>query len=500
MQVTETLNEGLKRELRVVVPAAVLAEQLSERLAEMGARAQIRGFRRGKVPVSHLRRLYGRSMMADVIQKQVENSSRDVLAERKIKPAYPPDIALPEEEAEVTGIIDGKSDLAFTMSFEVVPPVEVADFAALELTRHTVPVDDKEVDETLRRLMADQRTYAEKDGAAATGDRVTISFVGRIDGEPFEGGSAEHVPLVLGSAQFIPGFEERLLDAKAGDEVNVEVTFPEEYSVAALRGKPAVFEVKVEKVESGSDLPEEQLAERLGLENIDKVRAAIRDRITDDLANMTRAKLKRDMLDALDKQYSFDLPGKLVDAEFEQIWTALDREMKRNNQSFAAEGTTEEEAREEYRKIAERRVRLGLVLGTIGEQAGITVTDEEIERALVVRARQFPGQERKVYEFYKKNPSAIIEIRGPLFEQKVIDHIAGHAKVTDVTASRAELAKLIQDDEDFEDQLHDHDHDHDHHHGHDHDHHGHDHDHDHDHHGHEHDDHGHDHSGGGKSS
>jgi trigger factor len=486
MQVTETLNEGLKRELRVVVPAAILAQQLTDRLTEMGSRAQIRGFRRGKVPVSHLRRLYGRSMMADVIQKQVEDSSRDVLAERNIKPAYPPDIALPEEEAEVTGIIDGKSDLAFTMSFEVVPPVEIADFSGLELTRHTVPIEDKDVEDALGRLAAQQRTYSEKDGAAETGDRVTISFVGRVDGEAFEGGSAEHVPLVLGSGQFIPGFEEKLAGGKAGDDVKVEVTFPEEYSVAALRGKPAEFEVKVEKVESGSDLPEDQLAERLGLESIDKVRSVIRDRIAEDLANMTRAKLKRDMLDALDKQYSFELPSKLVDAEFNQIWSTLDREMKRNNQTFAAEGTTEEEAREEYRKIAERRVRLGLVLGTIGEQAGVTVSDEEIERALVGRARQFPGQERKVYEFYKKNPSAIMEIRGPLFEQKVIDHIAGLAKVTDMTTTREELAKLIQDDEDFEDQLHDHDHDHHHH----------DHDHDHDHHH----DHDHDHEGEGRSS
>jgi trigger factor len=480
MQVTETLNEGLKREFRVVVPAAVLAQQLTERLTEMGSRAQIRGFRRGKVPVSHLRRLYGRSMMADVIQKQVENSSRDALAERNIKPAYPPDIALPDEEAEVTGIIDGKSDLAFTMSFEVVPPVEIADFSALELTRHTVPVEDKDVEESLGRLMAQQRTFTEKDGAAETGERVTISFVGRVDGEAFEGGSAEHVPLDLGSGQFIPGFEEKLVGTKAGDEVKVEVTFPEDYSVVALRGKPAEFEVKVEKVESGSDLPEDQLAERLGLESIDKVRAVIRDRIAEDLGNMTRAKLKRDMLDALDKQYSFELPSKLVDAEFNQIWSALDREMKRSNQTFAAEGTTEEEAREEYRKIAERRVRLGLVLGTIGERAGVTISDEEIERALIIRARQFPGQERKVYEFYKKNPSAILEIRGPLFEQKVIDHIAGLAKVTDVTTTRDELAKLIQEDEDFEDQLHDHDHDHDHHHHHDHDH-DHDHDHEHDH-------------------
>jgi trigger factor len=481
MQVTETLNEGLRREFRVVVPAAVLEQQLTERLTEMGSRAQIRGFRRGKVPVTHLRRLYGRSMMADVIQKQVEDSSRDALAERNIKPAYPPEIALPQEQTEVSGIIEGKSDLAFTMSFEVVPPVEIADFSALELTRHVVPVEEREVEEALARVAAQQRTYAEKDGPAENGDRVIISFTGRVDGEVFEGGTAEQVPLDIGSGQFIPGFEEKLVGAKAGDEVKVEVTFPEDYSVTTLRGKPAVFDVKIEKVEAGSDLPEDQLAERLGIESIDKVRTILRDRIAEELGNMTHAKLKRDMLDALDKQYSFELPTKLVDAEFNQIWSALEREMKRSNQTFAAEGTTEQEAREEYRKIAERRVRLGLVLGTIGEQAAVTVSDEEIDRALIRRARQFPRQERQVYEFYRKNPSALMEIRGPLFEEKVIDYIAGRANIKEVTTTREELAKLIQDDEEFDDQLHDHDHDHDHEHGHDHHHHDHDHGHDHDH-------------------
>src|SRR5262245_29928155 len=476
MQVTETLNEGLRREFRVVVPAAILEQQLTERLTEMGARAQIRGFRRGKVPVTHLRRLYGRSMMADVIQKEVENSSRDALAERNVKPAYPPEIALPEAENEVRCISDGKSDLAFTMSFEVVPPVEIGDFSKLELTRHVVPVEDKDVEEALSRVKAQQRTFAGKEGAAETGDRATISFTGRIDREVFEGGTAESVPLDIGSGQFIPGFEDKLVGAKAGDDLTIEVTFPEEYSVETLRGKPARFEVKVEKVETGSDLPEEQLAERLGLENIDRVRSVIRDRIAEDLGNMTRAKLKRDILDALDKDYSFELPAKLVEAEFNQIWSALEREMKRGNQSFEAEGTTEEDARREYRAIAERRVRLGLVLGTIGEQASVVVSDEEIERALVGRARQYPGQERKVYEFYKKNPSAIIEIRGPLFEQKVIDHIAGLANVKDETTSREALAKLIEEDQELDDHLHDHDHDHDHDHGHDHDH---DHDHEH---------------------
>jgi trigger factor len=500
MQVTETLNEGLKREIKVVVPAAALESRMMARLKEMSGSAQIRGFRPGKVPVGHLKRLYGRSLMAEVIQKALEDESKQILADRNLKPAYQPEIKLPEDQAEVNSIMEGKGDLAFTMAFEIVPAVDVKDFSALTLTKRVVPVEDKHVDEALARIASQAKDYAEKDGGAETGDRVTLSFVGKIDGEPFEGGAGEDIPLEIGSGQFIPGFEEQLVGLKAGEEKVIAVTFPAEYQVETLAGKPATFDVKVAKVEAPkTGAPDDELAKRVGIESLEKLKEMVRERIGQEFDSMSRAKLKRDMLDALDKEYTFELPQKLVEAEFNQIWSALRREMERNSQTFEAEGTTEDAARAEYRAIAERRVRLGLVLGTIGEKEGVTITDEEMQRALMARARQFPGQERQVFEFYQKNPGALMEIRGPVFEQKVVDLIASRAKIDEQPIDREELAKMLEDehDHDHDHDHHGHDHDH-HHHGHDHGHHHHDHDHDHSHdHGHHHD-HAHDHAHGEK--
>lgn len=490
MQVTETLNEGLKRELKVVVPAAEIEQSVMQRLTELSGTAQIRGFRPGKVPVTHLRRLYGKSVMAEVVQKTVEDSSQQALSDKNLKPAYQPDVALPEAEAEVTDIMEGRADLTYTMKFEVVPPVDVQDFSALELERLVADVEEGQVDEGLERLKGRFQEYEPRDegGKAEKGDRLTLSFTGYVDGEPFEGGQADNVPLVIGSGSFIPGFEDQLVGAAAGDDVPVDATFPETYGVEKLAGKPAHFDVKVSAVEGPkTDQSDDDFAKRVGFDDAGKLRDMLRERLAGELISMSNMKLKRDVLDQLDKAYSFELPEKLVDAEFNQIWTQLTREMQRQSQTFEQEGTNEEKAREEYRRIAERRVRLGLVLGTVGERAGINVADEELERALVERARQFPGQEREVYQFYRKNPQATLELRGPIFEQKVVDHIVAGAAVKDRKVSRAELASAIEDEED------DHHHDHDHHH-HDHDHdHEHHHHHDHDH-GHHHHDHGHDHA------
>lgn len=484
MQVTETLNEGLKRQLKVVVPAADLEQGLVQRLTELSGTARIPGFRPGKVPVSHLRRLYGRSVMAEVVQKTVDDSSRKALADNNLKPAYQPEVVLPEAEAEVNSVIEGKSDLTYTMHFEVVPPVEVKDFSSIEVERLVAEIDEGKVEEQVKSLQTRFKQFEPKpDGAKAeTGDRLTISFKGTIDGVPFEGGEANDVQIELGSGAFIPGFEDQLAGAKAGDDAVVKATFPEAYAVPALAGKDAQFDVKVSGIEAPKpDASEDDFAKRVGFDDAGALREMLRQQYRDQLAAMGRMKLKRDVLDQLDKTYSFDLPQKLVDAEFNQIWAQLQREMQRENQTFEQEGQTEEEAREEYRKIAERRVRLGLVLGTVGEQASISVSDEELERALVERARQFPGQEREVYQFYRRNPQATLELRGPIFEQKVVDHILANAKVTDKAVSREELEKAVEG-EDEGPLVHDHSHDH-------HDHHHHDHDHDHHHH-----DHGHGHS------
>ncbi|MGH6853968.1 MAG: trigger factor, partial [Aestuariivirga sp.] len=422
MQVTETLSSGLKREFKVVVNAAELDKQLNAKLVELSARANLKGFRPGKVPVPHLKRVYGKSAMAEVVQKTIDEQSRQVPSERNLKPAYQPEVKLPEDEAEVTAIMDGKSDLSFSLAFEVIPAFEVQDHSGLELVRHMVEVTEEHIGETLKRLTAQAKTFEPKaDGkAAGKGDRLTINFAGKIDGVTFEGGTAEGVPLEIGSGQFIPGFEDQLKGAKAGEDRTVKVTFPDAYGVKHLAGKAAEFAVKVTAVEAPKETPiDDEFAKKMGFEDLAKLKDMIKSRTAEEFGQMTAMKLKRDVLDALDKLYGFELPEKLVDAEFNNIWKALTSEMKRAGKSFADEGTTEEDARKEYRAIAERRVRLGLVLGTMGEKAGVQVNEQELQQALLARARQFPGQEKHVYEHYRKNPGALIELRGPIFEQKV---------------------------------------------------------------------------------
>ncbi|MFL5260739.1 MAG: trigger factor [Hyphomicrobiales bacterium] len=488
MQVTETLSEGLKREYQVVVGADDLDRELNRKLTELAGRAHIKGFRPGKVPVPHLRRVYGKSVMAEVVQEQLDQASKKLLEERNLKPAYRPEVTLPEDKEEVERIFSGKSDLSYKVAFEVIPPFDLADPGELVLERYTAEVTDAHLDETLSRLAANAKSWEPKDGSAAQGDRVTIDFVGKVNGEPFEGGTNEDVPVEIGSGQFLPGFEEQLVGATAGSEQKVSVTFPEDYGAAALAGKPAEFEVKVKSVEAAKETAiDDELAKRLGFEDLGKLKDNVRQRLEHEFANMSRMKLKRDVLDALDKVYTFALPERLVEGEFSGIWNALEAEMKRGNKSFADEGTTEEDARKEYRAIAERRVRLGLVLGTMGEKEGITVSEDELRNGLISRASQFPGRERAILEFYRRRPEALVEIRGPIFEQKVVDHIVSKAKVTDKAVTREELAALVEA-EDEHDHVHDHDHDHAGHdhalHDHDHDHAGHDHalhDHDHDH-------------------
>ncbi len=448
MQVTETLNEGLKRELKVVIPAADLATRVDERLEELKATAQIKGFRPGKVPMGHLKKMYGKQAMAEVVQKSIETSTTEALNEKSLKPAYQPEVVLPEDEKEVEAVMDGKADLAFTMNFEVVPDIEITDFKKLKVEKLVVDVTDEHIDEALQNIAGQYKDWEDKgDKKAAEGDRVTISFVGKIGGEPFDGGSAEDVPLELGSGSFIPGFEDQLTGTKAGDEKVVKVTFPAEYGVDTLAGKDAEFDVKVSKVEAAKATEiNDEFATKLGLESADKLKEMLKERIADEYASMTNAKLKRDMLDALDAEYKFDLPEKLVDQEFNAIWAALTREMQAEGKTFEDEETTEEETRKEYRQIAERRVRLGLVIGTIGEKAGVTVADEELQRGLIERARQFPGQEKQVFEFYRSNPQALVEIRGPIFEQKVVEHIAEGADVTERSVSRESLQHMLEHD------------------------------------------------------
>ena len=465
MQVNETLAEGLKRELTVTIPASELDSKLSDRLDQLKSRIQIKGFRPGKVPVTHLRRIYGKAAMAEIVEGLVGETTRQAIADRGERAAMQPKVAMTEDESEATQILEGRADLTFTLAYEVLPSFELSDFKGLKIERPVAEVSDEEVEERLRRIGESTIAYSPVERAAQDGDRVTLSYVGSIDGEPFKGGADENGQIVLGSGRFIPGFEEQLVGMKAGEQKTVDVTFPESYPAPDLAGKPATFEVTIKEIaEPGEVKLDDEFAKRLGLESIDKLREVVTTQIESEYGQATRQKIKRQMLDQLDERHSFPLPENLVSQEFDNIWRQVTHAIEHHGKSVEDEGTTEEKARAEYRAIAERRVRLGLVLSKIGENAEITVTDEELQGALYDQARRYRGQEKQVFEHYRNNPEALQTLRAPIFEEKVVDYILELAEVTDKTVSKEEL---LADEDGGDDHHHDHDHDHDHdHHGH----------------------------------
>ena len=451
MQVEETVSDGLKRELKVKVALPEIQEKVDARLHEMKQRANIKGFRPGKVPVEHLRRLYGRSIMTEVLQQTISETSQQALSEREERPAQQPQINLPEDSKDVENIISGDADLEYTMSFEVIPDMELADLSKFTLEKEVAEVDEEDVEKSVRQLLESSATYEAKDGAAEEGDQVKVDFVGKIDGEPFEGGSAEDIAVVIGKNQFIPGFEEGLVGAKPGEERTIDVTFPEEYGAEHLAGKAAQFDVTVKEV-GAPKLPEadDEFAKNLGFESMDKLREAIRDKLSKELEQASRTKLKRQLLDELNKAHDFELPSSLVEQEFNELWRQTTQQMERAGQSFEDMETTEEAERESSRKLAERRVRLGLVLAEIGHRNDIEVTDEEMKRAMMDQARQYPGQEKQVIEYFQQNPGALIELRGPIFEEKVVDYALAMATVNEKTVSKDELFKMPDENEEAE--------------------------------------------------
>jgi trigger factor len=442
MNVTETLSQGLKREFQVVLNATDLKARLDDGLQGLQGKARINGFRPGKVPVAHLRRLYGRSVMADVLQNAVNEANQKIVTDNGLKLAFEPQIRFPENKDEIEAAMEAKGDLAFTVALEVLPKIEIADLSDVSLTKPVAEVPESDVDAALERMASQNRSFASKGekAKAAKGDRLMISFVGTLDGKKFDGGTGEGIPLDLGAGQFIPGFEDQLEGAKTGEKRTVKVTFPENYAATELAGKPAEFEVTVDDVQAPEPVKiDDELAKAFGMESLDALKSAIREQIGRDFGAQSRRKIKKSLLDALDGKYTFELPPTLVEQEFGSVWSQVEADMKEAKKSFADEGTTEDEARAEYRKIAERRVRLGLVLAEIGEQAKVQISDDEVTQALVERARQFPGQEKQVWEFYQKNPQALAEIRAPIFEEKVVDHLLEQVKVEDQTVSREAL-------------------------------------------------------------
>ena len=449
MQITETNAEGLKREIQVVVGAQELTERRDKRLDEIKDTVQIKGFRKGKVPVAHLRKVYGRQLMAEILQDTVEETSQKALDERDERPAGQPRIEFPEDEKVVETVIAGEADLAYSMSYEIIPKFEVVDFSTIELERLVSDVDDAELDKALQQLAERNVAYEPSETeAAADKHKLKIDFVGTIDGEAFEGGTAEDIDLVMGEGGFIPGFEDGLMGAKAGEERTVNVTFPEDYPVDTLKGKAAVFACKVKEV-GLPKVPEinDEFATTLGAESLEKLREMVSEQMGREYEQVSRMKLKRVLLDKLNESHDFELPPSLVDAEFDGIWNQVTQNLDQQGKTFEDEEKSEAEQRVEIRDVAERRVRLGLLLGEIGEKNSVEVSQDELRQALFQEAQKYPGQAREVYEFYEKTPGAIAQLRAPIFEDKVIDLIIEGAQVTDKKVSVEELAKPLEGDE-----------------------------------------------------
>jgi trigger factor len=444
MQVTETLAEGLKHEFQVSVPASDLDAKADARLVDLKDKVRLNGFRPGKVPVSHLKKVYGRSVMAETIDQTIRDANSQIFTERGFRLATEPKITMPTEEKEVENILAGKSDLTYTVSIEVVPAIALADFKSFTVEKPVVEVSDADVDEAIKRIADQNRSYVAKgeDAKAENGDRVTISFKGTIDGTPFDGGTGEGIQVVIGAGQFIPGFEEQLLGVAAGESRNLKVSFPKNYASEKLAGQPAEFETTATAIEAPQATEiNDEFAKTLGLESLDKLKEAARERLTAEFAGATRQRVKRMLLDRLDESHRFEAPPSLVEEEFNLMWNSIKAEMESSGKTFADEDTTEEAAKEEYHKIADRRVRLGLVLSEIGEKNKITVTDDEVSRAVIERARQMPGREKEVWDYYRNNNNALAQLRAPIYEDKVVDFILELANVTEKKVTREDLYK-----------------------------------------------------------
>jgi trigger factor len=446
MQITEASSDGLKRKLKVVVGSAEIGDRMSARLTDLKETVQFKGFRKGKVPVDHIRKVYGRSLMGEVLQETIRDTSSKAIKERKERAAAVPEIEL-AKDSEIEKVFDGKADLSYEMSFEVLPEIKIADFEKLNLERLVCDVDDASLNKALAQLAERNVTFTEDEGAkAATGDRVTIDYKGSIDGVAFDGGEGQGLSLVLGSANFIPGFEEGLVGTKAGQSLDVSGRFPDAYPVKDLATKDAVFAVTVNKVEKPSTPAiDEDFAKGLGAEGLDNLKELVSAQIKTELDGAARMKLKRELLDALEKAHDFELPPSLVAREFDIIWNQLTKSMEAQGKTLADEGKTEDEAKAEYRLIAERRVRLGLVVGEIGDKNRIEVTQDELRRALMEQARRYPGQEKFVYQYFEKTPGALQELRAPIFEDKVVDFIINAAKPAEKKVSREELLKQVDE-------------------------------------------------------
>jgi trigger factor len=446
MQVTQTLSQGLKQEFKVTLPADELAAKLDSQLKDLQSKAHIKGFRPGKAPTSYLRKVYGKGIMGEVVQEAVKEANRKIVEENQLRMAVEPKLDFPGGQEEMEKALETLGDLSYVVTFETLPAIEIGVFDDIAIERPVAPVSEEDVNKEIERLAERVREFEDKgEGAKAEkGDKVTLDFTGKLDGVPFEGGTGGDVDIVLGSNMFIPGFEEQLEGAAMGEQRLVKVRFPDDYSAKNVAGKDAEFDVTVKNVAAPkAQETDDELAKKYGFDSLDAFRTAVRGNIEADFDKVSRDRLKRALLDALDARYSFDLPETLVEQEFSGIWEEFQRELAGKP---AEEGKSEDETRAEYRAIAQRRVRLGLLLAEIGQKAEVKVEDKDVTDALVARVRMFPGREREVWDYYRNNEQALAQLRAPIYEERVVDHIVSLVKVTDKTVSREEL--FAEDDED----------------------------------------------------
>ncbi|MEQ8654273.1 MAG: trigger factor [Kiloniellales bacterium] len=439
MQVTETQSEGLQHTFEITVPADDIQTRVDSKLAELAKTVNLPGFRPGKVPVALMKQRYGQNVMGEVLEQTVNESTQQAMNDRELRPAGRPKV-------EIVTFEDGK-DLVYKVEAEVLPDVEPMDFASMEIERLVIEVDEEQMTETLQRIAEANKTSKDLDEPrpAAEGDLVTIDFDGTVDGEAREGMKGEDMRLELGSGQFIPGFEDQLIGASADEDREVTVTFPEEYPAEDLQGKEAVFKVKVKKIEESVALPiDDSLAQAVGEETLESLRGKVRERMDEDFANLTGGFLKRKVLDRLADGHDFPVPPGMLEAEFNAIWEQIEEDRKNDRLDEEDKDKSEEELKADYGQIAERRVRLGLLLSEIAQRNSIEVSPDELNQAVMAEVRRYPGQEQQVIEYFRNSQEALANLRAPLFEQKVIDHIVEQAQVTERKVSQDEFKALME--------------------------------------------------------
>ncbi|QDK33361.1 MULTISPECIES: trigger factor [Sphingomonadaceae] len=442
MQIVETTNEGLKRAYTVTIPATTITARVEGEIKKIAPQVKMPGFRAGKVPANLVKKMHGEAIHQDALNATIREAMDKLVADHALRPAMNPDVALGE------GYEQGK-DAELTVSLEVLPVIAAPAIDGLKLEKLVVPVAEDAVTEAVERIASQQQRFETKDGAAADGDQLIIDFTGKLDGVEFDGGKAEKAPLVIGAGRFIPGFEEQLEGAKAGDERTITVTFPEDYPAANLAGKETTFDIVVHEVKAPAEAKlDDDFAKELGLESLEQLQGLLKGQLEQETAGLTRTAMKRQLLDQLAAGHDFDVPPTMVEAEFSQIWQQLTHEASHEEDPAAALAEIEAE-KDDYRKIAERRVRLGLLLSEIGQSNGVEVTAQEMQMLVAQAAQQYRPEDRQRFmEYVRQDPMMAAQLRAPLYEDKVVDFLIEKAEVTEREVTRDELQAAIEADTD----------------------------------------------------